>query len=116
MKSLFWVLTFAFFSLLINQQAIGETLFDARGSEEHFQKAMTFYYQENYPSALEEFKTAISINPDNVKARYYLGYTHYETGNFTEALKWFDNAYQINTNYTPIPTVPNSASFTPFSK
>ena len=112
MKPLFWLFTLAFLTVMTNQPALGEALFDSKGSEEHFQKGLAFYYQKNYQSALGEFQTAISINPDNVKAHYYLGYTHYKTGEFTQALKWFDDAYHINTNYTPLPPEPHSTSFT----
>jgi tetratricopeptide (TPR) repeat protein len=64
---------------------------------------LNLYYQKQFVSAIQEFKTAISINPENVKAHYYLGYTFYKMGDFTAAFKRFETAYQINRAYTPIP-------------
>jgi len=102
MKPLLWSATTFLFLIFFQPGAFGEALFDTQASNKHFQTGLNFYYQKNLESAIKEFKTAISIDPENVKAHYYLGYTFYKTGNFKEAFKQFETAYRINWAYTPI--------------
>lgn len=103
MKPLLWSATTFLFLIFFQSGVFGEDLFDTQASNKHFQTGLNFYYQKNLESAIKEFKTAISIDPENVKAHYYLGYTFYKIGNFREAFKKFETAYQINRAYTPIP-------------
>jgi Tfp pilus assembly protein PilF len=103
MKPFIWSVTTFLFLIFFQAGAFGEDLFDTQASNQHFQTGLNFYYQKNFEAAIKEFKTAISIDPENVKAYYYLGYTFYQTQNFREAFKQFETAYQINKAYTPIP-------------
>jgi tetratricopeptide (TPR) repeat protein len=116
MKPGVWGIYVALVCLLGTTLAFGEDLFDTKASDEHFKKGLTYYYQKNFLSAIEEFQEAITIDPDNAKAYYFLGYTHYKTGHFKEALEDFESAYQINTAYTPLPIEPATSTPSPVSE
>ncbi len=111
MKAFSWDIIIVLFIIFPFSSAFGEELFDTKASNKTFQEGLADYYQSNYQSAIEKFKTAISINPENVKAHYYLGYTHYKIRDFAEAFKQFELAYQMNTEYTPIPPSAQDGAF-----
>lgn len=80
-----------------------EELFDVKVFEEHFNKGLDHYFKQDYDSAAKEFKEAIGIDPGNAKAYYFLGYTYYKQGKMPEAMDAFEQGYQLDPHYTPIP-------------
>jgi tetratricopeptide (TPR) repeat protein len=84
-----------------------EELFDTRAADEHFNRGLTLYFSQEYEGAIEEFEEVLKINPDAAKAYYFIGYSYYKLKEFPKANEAFDQAYQINSRYSPIrPTTP----------
>jgi tetratricopeptide (TPR) repeat protein len=81
----------------------GQELFDVQAANEHFNRALTLYFQKDYTGAIEEFVEAVKINPDNAKAYYFIGYSYYKRGEFTQAAEAFEKAYALDPKYSPIP-------------
>ena len=66
-------------------------------------EGLRLYYQGDYQGAAGLFSAAISANPNDMAARYYLGYAHYRMGEFERARKNFEGAYLIDPTFTPVP-------------
>ena len=90
-------------SILGIQTASSEELFDITSANEHFNSGLTLYFQNQYDEAIEEFNESLKINPDFAKAYYFIGYSHYEKGNFKDSSLAFETAYKISTDYSPQP-------------
>ncbi len=95
-----WILAFV---LLAPTGAWTEELFDLNASQTHFQNGLQYYFQSQYPAAIHEFQEALSINPDDARSYYFLGYAYYRLGELEKAQEAFDQAYQLNPQYSPIP-------------
>lgn len=80
----------------------GEELFDIKSADEHFNNGLARYFQKDYAGAIEEFSEAIQINPENAKAYYFIGYSHYKQGEFSKASEAFEKAYELDTGYSPV--------------
>lgn len=80
-----------------------EDLFDQNTAETHFQKGLQYYFQRQYPEAIQEFEESLKVNPDDARSYYFLGYAYYELRDLDKAQEAFDLAYQANPQYTPIP-------------
>ena len=94
------------FMLLAPAGAWAEELFDRNAAEIHFQKGLRFYYEDQHRKAMRELETAIMINPDDVRAFYFLGYTYYRLRDMQKAQEAFDQAYRMNPEYSPLPAAP----------
>ncbi len=66
-------------------------------------EGLSLYYKGDYRGAANLFAAAVSADPNDMSARYYLGYSHYRMGEFVKARKNFERAYRINPEYTPVP-------------
>lgn len=53
---------------------------------------VTYLQQDDLPAAIEQFKTAIKIDPDNVEANLNLGYVALDSGDYALALTCFTAA------------------------
>ena len=95
-----WILALV---LLAPTGTWAEELFDLNASEAHFQKGLQYYFQNHYPTAIPEFQEAVRINPDDARSYYFLGYSYYRLGEMEKAQEAFDQAYQLNPQYSPIP-------------
>lgn len=95
-----WILAFV---LLAPTGAWTEELFDLNASQAHFQSGLQYYFQSQYPAAIHEFQEALSINPDDARSYYFLGYAYYRLRELEKAQEAFDQAYQLNPQYSPIP-------------
>ncbi len=82
-----------------------EELFDVKAFEEHFDKGLDHYFNKDYDSAAREFKESIVIDPSNAKAYYFLGYTYYKQGKMPEAMDVFEQGYQLDPHYSPLPPI-----------
>ena len=50
--------------------------------------------------AIESYKQAIRINPDDADAHYNLGHTYSDTGMYKEAIKAYKQVIRIDPDYT----------------
>lgn len=104
MKRLLAVLAVAVITLFLSIPASAqEELFDTKAAEEHFKKGLELYFQKEYSVAAEEFKEAVNINPNAAKSYYFLGYSYYKLGMMKDANEAFDQGYQVDPYYSPIP-------------
>jgi Tfp pilus assembly protein PilF len=81
-----------------------QDLFDTKASETRFQSGLQLYFQKDYPEAIREFQNAVSINPDDARSYYFMGYSYYQLRDMEKAQDSFDMAYQLDPRYSPIPT------------
>ena len=102
-----WV-TFIVIGWLGLQNSSAQEFFDVQASDEHFNQGLTRYFQKDYAGAIEEFSEAIKINPDNPKAYYFIGYSHYKQGEFSKASEAFEKAYELDTGYSPVRQPPSA--------
>ncbi len=83
-----------------------EELFDAKEAADHIEKGIAYLKAKNYDAAINEFEESASISPE-AEAYYYLGYAHYMKGRTQDgedrkkSLENFNNAYEIDPNFTP---------------
>jgi tetratricopeptide (TPR) repeat protein len=102
MKKMVWIMTLV---LLVPTGLWAEELFDLNAAQTHFQKGLQHYFQKQYPDAIQEFQETISINPDDARSYYFLGYSYYQLREMEKAGEAFDQAYRLNPQYTPIPNL-----------
>ena len=102
MKRMVWIMTLV---LLVPTGLWAEELFDLNAAETHFQKGLQHYFQKQYSDAIQEFQETISINPDDARSYYFVGYSYYQLREMDKAQEAFDQAYQLNPQYTPIPNL-----------
>lgn len=62
---------------------------------EFYERGYIYYSENNFVSAVEEYKKAIKIGPQKPFAYYWLGRTYYKMGKFTEAIKMFQKVHEI---------------------
>jgi len=83
-----------------------EELFDTKASADHIEKGIAHLKAKDYDAAISEFEESASIAPE-AEAYYYLGYAYYmksrtqDGENRKKSLEYFNNAYEINPNFTP---------------
>jgi hypothetical protein len=65
-----------------------------------YDKAMKYYNAGKFSDAVKIFKEYIENKPDPA-AYYRLGYSLYELGKYSEANKYFQDAYLINPSFSP---------------
>lgn len=100
---------FLFMSLflpLLVSPVSAEELFDTKASEEHFKAGLKLYDQQDFTGAIKEFDAAIQINPENADAYYFIGYSYYKMDQMDKAMAVFDQAYAIDSKYSPLPRRP----------
>ena len=97
-----FMLTFFFLIFLGQTSGFGEELFDTRAADEQFNSGLKSYFEKAYEEAIQEFEEAIRFNPGNANAYYFIGYSYYQLNQMDRAVAAFDQAYEINSNYTPI--------------
>ena len=90
-------------SILGVQTTSSEELFDIKSANEHFNNGLTLYFESQYDEAIQEFNKSLKINPGFAKAYYFIGYSHYEKGNFKDSSRAFETAYKISSDYSPKP-------------
>ena len=80
-----------------------EPLFDNGEATLHFQKAVKLYQKKGYAGAIAELEQAIEINPDYKEAYYLLGYAYYKVGKMDRSRESFNQAYELDPKYSPLP-------------
>jgi tetratricopeptide (TPR) repeat protein len=65
-------------------------------------KAYSLYFQGKMKEAIKIMEEYVAEHPD-AKVLYFIGYSYYELKNWKMARKYFEEAYLIDPNFTPIP-------------
>lgn len=65
------------------------------------QKAYSLYYQGKMEAAIEIMKDYVKERPDP-RVLYFLGYAHYKIKKMDMALKYFNEAYLIDSDFSPV--------------
>ncbi len=65
-------------------------------------KAYSLYFQGKMNAAIKIFEDYVKEYPDP-KVMYFLGYAYYEIKKMDVAIKYFDDAYLIDPEFSPIP-------------
>ena len=65
-------------------------------------KAYSLYYQGKMKEAIKIMEDYVAEHPD-ARVLYFIGYSYYEMKDFKMARKYFEEAYLIDPNFTPIP-------------
>ena len=65
-------------------------------SEEHLHKANALFEKGHYRPAIVEFKSSLSLDPNQVQARVQLGRAYYEIGDFTGADKELSRSLEFD--------------------
>lgn len=65
-------------------------------------KAYSLYYQGKMKEAIKIMEEYVEERPD-ARVLYFIGYSYYELKNMKMARKYFEEAYLIDPNFTPIP-------------
>ncbi len=55
-----------------------------------------YFKQEDYAKAIEDYKTALKINPEINELNYNIGRCYYRMGKYSDALMYFDKAIKNN--------------------
>ena len=64
--------------------------------EEMFQAGLKNYHEEKYLFAIEFFEKALKIEPENIKAKFYLGMSYKKNGQIDKALETIKDCYEID--------------------
>lgn len=62
----------------------------------HNQAGLNYYHSGHYEKALEQFKKALSLGPEDAKIHYNLGLTYHKMDHLDEALGQYQKAAQLN--------------------
>src|SRR4030065_2113538 len=65
-------------------------------------KAYSLYYQGKMKESIKIMEDYVAEHPD-ARVLYFIGYSYYELKNMKMARKYFEEAYLIDPNFTPIP-------------
>jgi tetratricopeptide (TPR) repeat protein len=77
-----------------------ETSHDEKISiNEYFNRGNCFYFLKEFQNAVDDFKTCISMMPNDYQSYLCLGLTYYEMGKKLEACRAFKKAYEINEGF-----------------
>ena len=64
----------------------------------HFLQGNKYYYEKNYPSALEEYNQAVELNPNLSAAYTNRGVIFYNLGEIEKSLADYNHAVELNPN------------------
>jgi len=83
-----------------------DELFDTKTAAEHMTKGIAHLKAKQYDAAIDELEKSASVYPE-AETFYYLGYAYYMKGrkgdgeNRKKAMENFDQAYELDPNFTP---------------
>lgn len=87
------------YSLLVLFPTLGRA---AEQAELAYAKGIVEYGQGNYLDALEHFRAAVDLTPEDANAQFYLGLTQSRLGEFSEAIPHFAKALQLDPALQPV--------------
>ncbi len=73
--------------------------------DSEYAAALKYYNTGKYEEAAKRFKEYVKKNP-KASAYYRIGYALYELGRHKEAYKYFDEAYLIDPEFSPVLVAP----------
>ena len=65
-------------------------------------KAYSYYFQGKMPEAIKIMKEYVKDHPD-ARILYFIGYAYYEMKDMESARRYFEEAYLIEPDFTPLP-------------
>ena len=65
----------------------------------HFKRGNTYYHQHNVIAAIDEYKRAISLRPDQERFHYNLGLAYYSAVLYRQAIESYLNAINLNPEF-----------------
>lgn len=93
----FWCYLVVWLALVGPSPAVGQANQDA---ELAYAKGIVAYGERNYPEALDHFRQAVSVAPDNPDAQFYLGLTLTRLAEFDEAITALQQTLQLDPSKT----------------
>lgn len=66
------------------------------GGSPHYNLGNAYYNQGQFNKAIQEYLTALRLNPDHAKAHHNLGVAYYNQGQFNEAIQEYLIALRLN--------------------
>ncbi|MDX9703096.1 MAG: tetratricopeptide repeat protein [Candidatus Auribacterota bacterium] len=70
----------------------------SKNAEDNFQTALEYYKADRFNEAIPYFAKTISIEPENIKSRFFLGVCYKNTGDLNKALKYIEESFELNPN------------------
>lgn len=83
-----------FLDIIVNEEKES-----GKGAEDFFDRAEAFYAEGNYKDAINEYKKAITSEPDNAEFFNSRGVAYYASGRYYYAISDFINAIRLKSNY-----------------
>ncbi|MBI1823194.1 MAG: tetratricopeptide repeat protein [Nitrospirae bacterium] len=80
-----------------------EPLFDNQEARLHYQEGVQWYQKKSYEKAINALEKAVEANPEYKEAYYLLGYAYYEKGKMDLSREAFNQAYELDPLYSPLP-------------
>ncbi len=68
----------------------------SKSAEDNFNIALEYYQDRSFREAIPYFEDAITIEPENMKARFFLGVSHKAIGNLDKALVYIKDSNEVN--------------------
>lgn len=72
--------------------------YDRKNPDIYLSMARTYRNMKDYPGAIKHAESSHELAPGNINPLLLLGNIYYEQGNFTEAVKYYDRALNIDKN------------------
>ncbi len=97
-------------------EADGQELYDSMQEimesstlENAYETGLSLYYERNYTEAITKFLSIVDLHPDydDGQAAYYLAYSYNYTGDYENAIKWFNTTMEYATDSTLLETSRN---------
>lgn len=83
---------------LVAALMVSPAAFAANGD---YEKGVKYYFKKDYKKAVVYLEKSVARKPDP-KAYYFLGYASYKLKKFDEANRYFQEAYLIDPNISPV--------------
>jgi TolA-binding protein len=77
--------------IIVNLEATKESYY-----VDYLENAMYYLKNKNWSQAKKQFENILSTYPDDVNANFYMGYLHFQRGEFASSLAFFKKSYSYN--------------------
>jgi len=77
------------------------TTFSLCYADDSLQEAYSLYNQGRMQEAIKILKDYVDKHPDP-EALYFIGYAYYKIGMMDKAVRYFEDAYLIDPNFSPV--------------
>jgi Tfp pilus assembly protein PilF len=72
-------------------------------TDDAFQRGLRRYAAKEYAQAAVDFEEALKTDSNSVEKLYFAGYAYYKSQNMDKAVTFFNRAYSIDPNFSPVP-------------